>query len=445
MQLDRIIGFTLVGLATLPGAAMATNGYFLPGYGAKSVGMGGAAIAYGQDSVTPVANPANIFDSGTRFDIGLGLFNPPRRAYVDARGFNFGSQAGEARSKNDWFPIPNFGFTFQFSEKLAFGIAAHGNGLGSKYVPNYYDLTGASGNAIGVDLIQLLVPITVGYRVTDTQGLGVSVIPARQRFRAKGLASFSPASNDFEHLTDQGYDYSNGVGARLGWKGDFLSNKLSLGAMYTTKIYMSKFDKYRGLFAEQGDFDIPGNFGVGLALKPTEKLTVAFDWFRILYADVASIGNPGLALNDNDASVVGTTQAGGKVRALGKDDGLGFGWRDQNVYKLGVNYLVNDKLTVRAGLNYGRTPIPDSELAFNVIAPATVEKHAALGLTYDLGQQSIAGFGSSAELSLAYLHAFRNKQSGPSAVGENSGGVSKGYAEFEMKQNQFEISYGLKF
>lgn len=448
MYLKNITGLIVASLSTLPGIAFATNGYFLPGYGAKSVGMGGASIAFGQDAIVAASNPATIFDVGTRFDVGLGLFNPPRRAYVDARGSFFGDNVGEARSKNDWFPVPNFGFAFQFTEKLAFGLAAYGNGLGTKYKPNFYDFTGTgrAGDALGVDLIQLLLPVTVAYRPIENQSLALSAIYSRQRFRIKGISSFAAVSSDSEHLTDRGYDYSDGGGIRVGWKGDFLDKRLSLGATYSSKIYMSKFDEYKGLFAEQGDFDIPANFGIGIALKPTDKVTLDFDWMRIQYSDVNSIGNRGPKLFTGDP-LGSAASPSSRVGALGTDDGMGFGWEDQDVYKFGVNWNLNDKWTLRAGYNYGETPIPDSELAFNVLAPATVEKHLAVGGTYNLGEQSIMGFGSSAELSFAYLRAFRNKQSGLSALGTNqeTGQEFAGYAELEMEQNQFEISYGLKF
>ncbi len=56
---------------------------------------------------------------------------------------------------------------------------------------------------------------------------------------------------------------------------------------------MTEFDNYKDLFAEQGDFDIPSHFAVGLAFKATDKLTLAFDFQKIYYSDIASIGNQG--------------------------------------------------------------------------------------------------------------------------------------------------------
>jgi len=49
-----------------------------------------------------------------------------------------------------------------------------------------------------------------------------------------------------------------------------MDDKLTVGLTYASKTYMTKFDKYKGLFAEQGDFSIPENYGIGLAFKPAK-------------------------------------------------------------------------------------------------------------------------------------------------------------------------------
>jgi long-chain fatty acid transport protein len=64
---------------------------------------------------------------------------------------------------------------------------------------------------------------------------------------------------------------------------------------------------------------------------------------------------------------------------------------------------------------------------FNVLAPATVEKHASLGATYQLGKQS--------RISLAYTHAFRNTIEGTSTLT----GPQTGYVR--MRQNMLQIGY----
>ncbi|HEY1253269.1 MAG TPA: hypothetical protein VGF01_00660, partial [Terracidiphilus sp.] len=59
-------------------AALATDGYFLTGYGTKQQGQGGAGVAKPGDSLAGATNPAGLLLVGNRFDIGLTLFRPVR-------------------------------------------------------------------------------------------------------------------------------------------------------------------------------------------------------------------------------------------------------------------------------------------------------------------------------------------------------------------------------
>lgn len=71
-----------------------------------------------------------------------------------------------------------------------------------------------------------------------------------------------------------------------------LTNDLTLGATWASKTKSGKLEKYKGLFAEEGGFDIPANYGVGLAWAPTPALILAADIKRIEYSDVKAVANP---------------------------------------------------------------------------------------------------------------------------------------------------------
>jgi long-chain fatty acid transport protein len=173
---------------------------------------------------------------------------------------------------------------------------------------------------------------------------------------------------------------------------------------------MTEFDKYKGLFAEQGDFDIPANYGVGIAIRPVKGLTVALDVTRIEYRGVASVSNRGPDQNPGVSGIqtnIGYPDGvpGVNTDALtGNDGGMGFGWDDMTVYKLGVSYDLNDQWTVRAGYNYGESPIADDQLTFNILAPATTEKHYSVGFTYRSKESPL-------EVTGVYMHAKNNTQS----------------------------------
>jgi long-chain fatty acid transport protein len=83
-----------------------------------------------------------------------------------------------------------------------------------------------------------------------------------------------------------------------------------------------------------------------------------------------------------------------------------FNWKNQWVYMLGVEYSPIQPLTLMAGFNYGKSPVPDGGQAFgnNIIAPAIVQTHLSFGASYDITP--------SVQLTAAYQHAFEHKQSG---------------------------------
>lgn len=411
----------------------ATNGYFLPGYGAKSIGMGGVGVAYAQDALAAAANPAGIAGMGFRADLGLGLFSPIRSAAVGpAAGGAAGCCGfdGAADSSNTLYPIPNAGFTMDFNERLSFGLAMVANGgMNTTYQPNFFTYGVNGSEKLGVDMMQVLFPVTVAYKINEQNAIGFSLIPAVQTFMARGLQAFVAfgTSSDPEHLTNNGRDESHGAGTRIGWTGKYWDNRLTLGLTYATKIRMSKFKRYSGLFAEGGGFDIPANYAWGVSLKPTPKLTIAFDSARILYADIRSIHNQGPR---NVPGLSGLPYTYDSSTFLGKDNGMGFGWDNQQVYKFGIDYKLNSAWILRGGYNYGHTPIPNEQLTFNTLAPATVERHYTVGFTYSPDKNS--------EITFAYLHAMGKKQSSCRNNIVNC-------VNIQMFQNVFELSYAWLF
>jgi long-chain fatty acid transport protein len=60
------------------------------------------------------------------------------------------------------------------------------------------------------------------------------------------------------------------------------------------------------------------------------------------------------------------------------------GWDDQVVFAMGLAYRVNDRFNLRAGFNYGESPIDEQSAANNLILPAVVETHYTVGVDYRL-------------------------------------------------------------
>jgi long-chain fatty acid transport protein len=155
---------------------------------------------------------------------------------------------------------------------------------------------------------------------------------------------------------------------------------------------------------------------------------------RINFSDVPSVGNLGPGIDPDGVAValsgVPALDDGGcpsSATCLGNDKGMGFGWTDQTVYKLGVQYGVNNRLQVRAGYNYGKSPIPNVQLAFGTLAPATVEKHYSVGFTYRPNENL--------EVTGTYMYVASNNQT-------NCGLGVVDCAQIGMHQNVFGVSFG---
>lgn len=451
---------TMVALAVAAAiaapAAHATNGYFKIGYGTKNRGMAGAGIAFSQDSLAPAVNPSGLSFVGNRMDFGVELFNPNRYGRLDGTAMG-GMDSGKVDSGATLFAIPHAGFAFNMGNMtVGLSIAANG-GMNTRYNSNIY--ANAFGPAIpgfaaalgqpvptfqnmgtlGVNLSQVIIAPTVATKLNQDHSVGASLLVGYQRFRSYGLGLFQGLSSDPMNVTNQGDDQAWGVGVRVGWTGN-ITNNITLGASASSKIYMQEFDQYRGLFAEQGDFDIPANFGVGIAIKATPQTTIAFDVQRILYGDVAAIANKGPTAAEFFGALTGVLTGNPALvsNPLGSDNGWGFGWEDVTIYKLGVNYEYNNQWTFRGGLNYGKNPIDSDQNLFNILAPGVVEKHVTVGFTYSPTAYN--------EISMTYMHAFNKKQSHPYStdLGVPFGVV--GYdTEIGMDQNALEISYAMKF
>jgi long-chain fatty acid transport protein len=400
--------------------AHATNGYFSHGYGIKAKGMAGVGIALPQDSLAAATNPAGMVMVGDRLDVGLDWFRPIRDSEITG---SFGGVVDGTYNGSDKknFLIPEFGYNKMLDPNMSVGVSVYGNGGMNTDYKDGIPLFGTS--RAGVDLMQLFVAPTFAYKITKDHALGVSLNLSYQRFKAYGLENFATsASSSPGDVTNRGYDSSTGWGVRIGYTGK-LADAVTIGATYQSKTRMSKFGKYKGLFAGQGDFDIPENYGIGIAVQATPALTIAADVQRINYGGIKAIANT------VDCFFAGACQ-------LGADNGPGFGWRDMTVYKLGLIYAYSRDLSLRVGYSTGRQPIPSSQTLFNMLSPGVIEDQFTLGATWNVSPES--------ELTVAYMHAFRKKVDGANSI-PLGGGFPGGDANLRMYQDSLGVAYGVKF
>jgi long-chain fatty acid transport protein len=432
-------GFKVATTVLLIAAACntyATNGYYTLGYSAKDKGTAGTSIARGRDALSMATNPATMLQVGDRFDLGLNLFMPAREYTVTGAPslpdgfspvignipscaepgsapcqipFSIGEQNIE--SGREIFFIPNIAYVTQLDEDSALGVSLYGNGgMNTTYAggtanvfdPNSNQIVRSEGTfgsgRTGVDLTQLFINVSYAWRFNETLDLGVALIGAVQAFRAEGLAPFANNSLRPDKLTNNGHDFSFGLGIKLGAVYQ-VTDDLSFGLSYQSEQKMSKFEDYSGLFAQGGDFDMPASYTIGLAYDLSHAVTLKFDYQKILYEGVPSVSNSVTNLVDgqcldalNNTLFSGSPSPATGRGCLGGENGAGFGWNNMDVFKAGVEWYKGET-TYRAGISATEQPIDSTEVNFNILAPGVIEYHLAAGLTTLIGQREWTFFG----------------------------------------------------
>jgi len=74
-------------------------------------------------------------------------------------------------------------------------------------------------------------------------------------------------------------------------------------------------------------------------------------------------------------------------------------------------------------------------VTFNIIAPGVVKDHVTLGFTYNVSRDS--------ELTMAYMHAFKNSVTAPSLFNGWLGGNAT--ETIKMYEDSLGIAYSVKF
>jgi len=431
----KILTTAIATCISIP-AANATNGMLMIGNGNKSRAMGGVAVATPLDSLSGASNPATIAGMEDRFDIGMDIFIANVEAQLGSVAAKSEASVNGLGLDNAYF-MPAMAITYQYTDDITLGFSmVPTGGGGTLFRTNFFEAARAGtantpsiNDKLGVDLLIMEMNPTIAYKLNKQNSIGASLVIGVARFNAYGLSLFNTFTQDqstLEGFTNQGKEWTGGAGLRIGWMGSY--GDLNLGASYSSKVYMKEFDKYTELFAENGNIDVPAIAGLGVSYNITPELLLAMDVTYTFYEDVRSIANLGPNLAD------ATSPLGSDDRKLGLPDGLGFGWENQTVIKLGAAYQYDNQTTLRAGWNYGKSPIDeDTQIIFNLLAPASVQNNLTLGGTYALN--------STMELNLSYVRAFEFEQSGPTYISDDG----SNFGRLKMDQHSLGLSFSMMY
>lgn len=346
--------------------AHATNGDQMLGLSAIHNGMAGAVVAAPQDAVTVLVNPAGMAELDTRevrFDLGVGFLNPPRKVNGND-------------SDSNVYMMPAGAVNFRVGPRLVLGMGLGGlSGMGVDFA----DTVAAPGLQSVVTTKQFFkVAPGFAYRIDDRLAVGATL-----NLNYQSLALATPAFS-----LPQNQVFGWGLTAGLVWRP---SEAVQIGASWSNRQRMGDFEWNTAAGRFSMRMDAPQTLAVGVALRPARGLLVEADVKRIWFSDVLDR----IAVRRPEGYT-------GAVPAV-----MPFGWSDQTVFAIGVQKDLGERMQLRAGFNYGKSPIGPEDVNANFGSLAVVEKHLALGLTRRFTER-ISG-------SLSWVHAFNHRV--PSSVG----------------------------
>jgi long-chain fatty acid transport protein len=371
----KLLSLTIFVLAS---STVFAGGYRVSIQGQKQLAMGHTGVAIVNSAETAFFNPAGMAYLKDKFNLSVGgsaLFSKTR--------FQNSEYNWKASSDNVGTPF-NVYATYKVTDWLTAGLAVY-TPYGSS-VEWDQDWQGAH-LVNNIDLKAIFIQPTFSIRVGDEFSFGGGPILATGSVNFNRNLSINPLLSANGSGSDVTLD-STGITA-WGYNVGFMFNptsKLRLGFNYRSEIIMEARDG-DATYADLPDFNqapnttfnadlpLPAEVTSGLSYQVTDKWLVAFDYNYTMWSVYKALdvkfGNGTESLNPRN-------------------------YKNTSTYRVGTQYVANDKFTFRAGWYFDESPVQNG-----YFAPET-PRNESMGYTGGLTYQVNPKFGI--DFSLLYLH-----------------------------------------
>ena len=384
---------------------LATDGFFVQGFGAVNSALGGAATAGNdQDLIGSIyKNPANgILFADHTISIVFGDIIPSAQvdSSVAALGLN-----GTSKSTINNVPYLSLMTIWKASDpNMAWfagvvseaGLSFHA--ATSATNPIFFPQAGAANNPFygqfggfgDVRSSLYVIRIPLGLSASEGQwSWGVELAPSvgRNLFTPAAFAQPGFGANMAPiYPTVQQQDYQLGLGAQGGLRYQVdkdVSVGVSLSSPTWFRTYSWTVQDPSGASRTvtfQMDRPLTAQFGLNYAVM--ESTHIVADVGYIAYGSTPGFEHSGFRANGSMA---------------------GLGWQDSYTFEIGVQHALTKEVVVRAGYNYCSDPIPDNVTFYNVGSPLFIAHHLSLGLSFAVAP--------SATIDVSYTHGLSHSQS----------------------------------
>jgi len=375
------ITFVLFMLLSLPVTKVYASGVNLEGLGIRAISMGGAFIGLADDASAIHWNPAGLSQlKGSGYTIGVYSMT----AKVDAKNGVTNKRIGDDYdpNKGDLFPAfyPSEPANFDDDEELWLGAATmpsfvafknYGRytlaggffGVGGAYSSYNDKISDPDTDAeIEADVFAILglmaVNGSLGYQVTEKFSVGVGADLLINVWRGDIHKDYRAPDPSLDYNYDaQIRKWGYGFQGHLGMLYKF-NEQWSVGATYRTGSNMklkgdtrvslkggSAIDPLKTDEKSDGytEFEYGASWGIGVAYKPTKKLTFTYDYRENDWSDFKWPGSN--AKFDNQGKF---------LQNIDEDPG----WQRAHGYSIGTEYRLNDTITLRAGYTNESSGVP---------------------------------------------------------------------------------------
>ncbi len=397
--------YTALGAATLSVGyntpAFASLGLFEHGSGIQSQALGGVVYGAAFETTTIGMNPANLAAFAPRYDLGVDVMRPRATGYI--KGNAAGPDSDHDTDRGTYLYVPQGGISWELRPGLRMGMTLQSAGIGPEYADSPYQRFGGAEEST-LQFTSSALSAALSVALSPQQSLGVALNVGYQVLEIEGVEFLGALSQDPDKVSDNGKDGAFNVGFSLGWRAQY-ANGLTLGAGYKSKSWAQRHTRYAGLLADGGRLELPAIWGAGVAYQLTPSIQVAADYQRYEFEAESSFGNRLSALNQG--------------KPLGSEQGPGFGYRDLNAYKLGVNWQALPQTSIKAGYIAANQMMSKSETLFGMLGPVPTTTHYTVGFSSNLGGYELSGM-----VAHAPCQTVRGKNSIPAAFGGGEVNVS---------------------
>lgn len=352
--------YTAVACLLSP-ALLWAGGFQVNLQGQKQTAMGHCGIALPLDNSAIVFNPGTLIfvDSLGSFSAGA-AFVFPRTVYLDPN-----STYSAQTVNHTGTPLTvNAHFKFKKSSPISFGFGLY-NPFGSRI--QWDDDWKGKFLIREISLRTFFYQPTISYKISDRIGIGLGYIFANGGFNLRRALPIQDSLANYGEVNLIGKASGQGFNSGIYFKA---SDRLKLGLNYRSSVKVkvengtadfTAADAVSQYFQDSSfntQLNLPFMWGVGAAYQINEKITAT--------ADINYVG-----WSAYDSLKIDFAKNSDKLKDLASPRL----YKNSFIFRTGIQYQLNELITIRAGAYYDQTPVQDG-----YVTPETPDSDK-LGLT----------------------------------------------------------------